>query len=427
MHMARALTRAGAVTAALVVCLATQAVTTSPTASGASQADPVDGAHVAVSGALRPTTSGIDATRLAVFVEPDERQQRRLEVGDTVTMLELPASTVTRTGNSYAVSVDPNTLPAEYVSDTGLVAFTVVGLGADNQHRGLTHASARRVTAPGHSDATWVSPDLPPAAQAAAAQDRLAAAPRGATVAAEHAPAHAAVHSNLEVRRASAARVRGDRQAAEMTTTDAALGSETTTASASYASASLQQISERMTTIGTTYPVGRTVARMQFTSGRATTTGVALWTGVGWEQEGTLATDAGFGKKWPNYGGARSYRVQIRYGKYSWCSAKYGFCETEWKPMLHTGQTGRNNLSSRPNFQTCRRVDSGEWWRDDTSGSAYKYGAGVKFKNVIGINLSSKRQYSSSNKIWYDIAGAKRLCGNGRVPALASKLMERFR
>lgn len=85
--------------------------------------------------------------------------------------------------------------------------------------------------------------------------------------------------------------------------------------------------------------------------------------------------------------------------------------------MLHTGQTGRNNLSSRPNFQTCRRVDSGEWWRDDTSGSAYKYGAGVKFKNVIGINLSSKRQYSSSNKIWYDIAPSACAATAGSPPS----------
>jgi len=183
----------------------------------------------------------------------------------------------------------------------------------------------------------------------------------------------------------------------------------------------------RSTTIGTTYPVGKSVAHMEFSSGRTTTTGVALWTGAGWNQEGTKSTDANFGKRWLNYGGARSYRVNVKYGKYKWCSYKYGSCETEWKPMYHTGGTGHNDLSSRPGFGTCQKVDAGPWWRSSSSGSAYSYGAGVKFKGKIGIDLSSRRQYSSGNKLFYDIKGLKRMCGNGRLPGVASKVMERFR
>lgn len=60
--------------------------------------------------------------------------------------------------------------------------------------------------------------------------------------------------------------------------------------------------------------------------------------------------------------------------------------------------------------------------------SAYSYGAAVKFKGAIGIDLSGKRSYSSDSWIIYEVAGNnKRLCGNNDWPDYAGKVMERFR
>ena len=70
-------------------------------------------------------------------------------------------------------------------------------------------------------------------------------------------------------------------------------------------------------------------------------------------------------------------------------------------------------------------MTAGKWSRDKSNGSAYSYGAGVKFKSLIGINLKVTRNYSSKQKVIYRLKKERRLCGNNNPPAYASKLMAR--
>lgn len=71
----------------------------------------------------------------------------------------------------------------------------------------------------------------------------------------------------------------------------------------------------------------------------------------------------------------------------------------------------------------CAPVDKGVVWkRYQSNGNAYSYGAAVKFANVIGMDLSGKKQYSSHHTIDYSIKGSnpKKLCGKGLLHDLVT-------
>jgi hypothetical protein len=58
----------------------------------------------------------------------------------------------------------------------------------------------------------------------------------------------------------------------------------------------------------------------------------------------------------------------------------------------------------------------------------HTYGESVKFADLLGINLSISRQYSSEQKLLYRIRGTKKeLCGSNAWPSKAGKIVERYR
>ena len=398
--------RAVMAVAVLLLAGATQA-SKSPTELTAAAGAPVTPAHLALQGPIGGHGSG-GALQLNVFLEPGAEAMANMQVGETLRVLELSPEAVTQSGNSFAVAVDPGSIPDGYVSDAGLVTMLVTARDASGETRGMTTSTVRRAQT--HDGAyAWIDPDVPPGQRAEVALTRMAQ--EGAEQGASDPGYQAAIRGNLSMRPRTPAPPPFEND-----------GSDEVSA----AGTTLLDTSVRSTTIGTTYPIGTTKATMEFTAGKSTTTGVALNAGGYWKQDGTKSTDAGFGKEWLLSGDRRSYRVNIRYGKYRFCMETYGWCETTWEPMNHTGGTGHNVLSSAPDFKHCQGVDAGPWWRRDSGGYAYSYGAGVKFKSVINIDLSSRRQYSTGNKLLYDIPRERRMCGSNADPALASKVMERW-
>lgn len=78
----------------------------------------------------------------------------------------------------------------------------------------------------------------------------------------------------------------------------------------------------------------------------------------------------------------------------------------------------------------CSNVNRGVVWkRYQSKGKGYSYGAGVKYEEVIGIDLSVEKQYSSNHTLYYHVRGAKKkkLCGNNDYPSRAGKMVERRR
>lgn len=186
----------------------------------------------------------------------------------------------------------------------------------------------------------------------------------------------------------------------------------------------------RWTTIATSYPLGRSTARLDVGGSRGGRYGIAFGFGDGtFKAGGTRFSEGGWSFDWPASSVARSYRVQVNYHKYE----KVGLCDgppIQWRPHIETGGVSTNASGiTRPSWNRyCAPVPRGTWARVRTDGKSYFFDAAVKFAAIIGIDLSGEKTYSSHHKLVYNIAGrAKKLCGNNDYPALAGKLVERLR
>jgi len=189
----------------------------------------------------------------------------------------------------------------------------------------------------------------------------------------------------------------------------------------------------RPATIGTTYPVKNDVAWMSVSSSQGASYGVAS-SGTakfsGFTVSGTRFIQSGWGFKWAASGAQRSYRKGIKYQLMEKKCYGTGYLEPPkfiWRPYSETGGTSQNKGLTRPNWKNCEGIAKGTWWRDSDKGHAYQYGASVKLHNVIGIDLSIKRNYSDNQKFAYDLKKPRRLCGNNDDPAHAGKVMAKVR
>lgn len=193
----------------------------------------------------------------------------------------------------------------------------------------------------------------------------------------------------------------------------------------------------RSTTIATSYPIGESTSWVTHNEDKASesTLGIAMgYAGddgeVKFKANGTKFTSSSWAGEWDPSGNMRSYRIQVNYhhtviGQGCHGSVYY------WKPHIETGgaSTNRDGLS-RPDWNTycAGQPRNYTFHRTDVSGNAYEYGAAVKFKSVIDIDLSIKREYKGSQALhYYFSSGVKhRLCGNNDYPSMAGKMIDRY-
>ena len=71
-------------------------------------------------------------------------------------------------------------------------------------------------------------------------------------------------------------------------------------------------------------------------------------------------------------------------------------------------------------------MSAGQWWRGRERGTDYSLSYGVKIKDVLGFDMTSRRAYSSGSKLYYDLPVRRRLCGNNKEAGLAGKIRERY-
>jgi hypothetical protein len=127
----------------------------------------------------------------------------------------------------------------------------------------------------------------------------------------------------------------------------------------------------RWATIGTTYPVGRSTARMVV--GASYGIGASLSSSHGsWEASGSRHTESGWSKEWLPLADSRSYQKQLEYFKWKY-EYLASFCNHyHWIPNTETGGTASNPGISRPEGwrHFCADEDPGPWSRHLSSGSA---------------------------------------------------------
>jgi hypothetical protein len=329
---------------------------------------------------------------------------------DSYALFPLPEADVHISGDEFEVFIDPTSIPLQYFGSEGLVDFDVYAEGDETGWVSSTTARAVRLAA--DPDPVWVDPvESSPYLPAA----EPSPSPRGGI---------SSVVPTLD-----------DEELNEPEFEDDGVSSNQF-AEATYEKGSCFYVPNeatrvRSTTIGTSYTVGdNSTAYLDISSNLGGTYGVAFKAaadGAEFVADGSKFVKSGWGKTWDPYNGSRSYRKDIEYRSYDYTCGGITIGQA-WRPTTETGGTGHNNGITRPNWTKCVNVDTGPWWRQNDDGYAYSYGAAVKFASVIGIDLSASRQYSSTQRLTYVVAGNdKKLCGNDdHWPAKAGKIMMKW-
>lgn len=115
-----------------------------------------------MTGAIAESTD-VDVADLAVYAKPEDAIQAEIQLGQSMHYYRLPDSAVSLAGDHYTLSVAPQDLPENTVSDSGLVTFQVVALDPGSTRRGSPrHRPARSTTASaGRSGQTrWPRPTV---------------------------------------------------------------------------------------------------------------------------------------------------------------------------------------------------------------------------------------------------------------------------
>lgn len=392
---------------------------------------------------------------LSVDVLPTTEAMGAVPEGESLDVYRLSASNIVLNGLKYVVSLDPTTLPTDYIDADGIATFQMSATNLLNGNLLTTFVSARAIrldagSAPVWTDAVGSSGDVssqsaseggddggvPEYSAKVASSDessaaRLARIPIATSVKRKDVkPTRVGPMGELDgtgsgpVPKSKQSKVAGATTAAETTTGNCTVGPGPRITKVAGSS------SLRYATIGTTYPVGSSTGGMTVSSSKGAEYGIAASVSGSygtWSVSGSSFAQSGWSKEWLGITSSRSYQKQVQY--YKW---KYEYLDSRCNhyhqiPYTETGGTASNTGIDRPSWTTwCTHEDPGPWWRDNSDGSAYAYSAAVKFSSALGIDLSIKRNYSTSSKVGYNIVGTTRqLCGNNTWPSNASKLMER--
>jgi hypothetical protein len=369
-------------------------------------------------------TESLDESSILVTIDPAEETLKGLAVGDSFQPWAVPTSAIRTSGDELAVELDPETIPEKYVSQAGLVSFSVDVVDASGR-TAHTATSLRRVSVDGAIG--W--------ADSMTSVDISGYGSHGvATVAPQDLGLSTAGDEVVQALREGLPRLRttlvAPERGAQVKPLLAAL-SQVASEPAVQMDCRYLARSDRWATVGTSYPLGDDhKSWLTHSSSTSSTFGVAVTSpSQGWHESGSRTVGDNWSADYKPTKWKRSYRIEVRYQKYR-CTLTSGiWVKDEWKPVYETGGALTNSLPSYPNFPTenCVRVLGGvEWGRGTERGNDYTLSYGVKIQEVLGFDMTSTRAYASSGKLYYYHPNSgRRICGNNAVATRASKMMAR--
>lgn len=385
-----------------------------------------------------------DFAHVTVSIEPTSEAEAGMSVGDTLALAEVPEESVLVRGRTLRLLVAPEDVPAEYIDHNGGVTFTVDA--TDEKGELWTSGVSVQMVVDEGGQLAWVDA-LSPSALAAAARpgsvphSRAKQVPPGHDVASDGAELPAMVSLGKP-----ATEARPGVTPAEAAARDSLGESDLRLAGHGHTSTTKLLATKRVwTTVGTTYPLGASTARVEFRGWEGHSMGVATSVSSSygsWEQTRLKKTTDEWGYVPLMSSAMRSYQLEMSYGRYKvWydCFRHHTYCKVkyEWRPRWATGGHRPVTLSTRPGWKRKEYCTSwtgaGDWYRQASGYNAYSYSAGVKLKTEIGIDLGVSRQYSkeqgNSAKHHYFIRNGnpKIMCGDNHVPARSGKQVERYR
>ncbi|WP_167002532.1 hypothetical protein [Mumia sp. ZJ430] len=357
-----------------------------------------------------------DVESVAVYVDPSDGQTAPPDI--EAPMVELRDAEITTQGEQFTVRMNPAEVAASSVSSGGVINLQIIGSSSSKSWQ--THTSVRVVAVEGQEGAAWADVDD-------TADPALTLAPASTTR-----PSTSASSRAVEIAEPVAVNGAGEIRAASVLPTSMYVDPVGAAAARSGCKGVWRdEYKTPWVTIGTTYPTDDATGTMSITSSSGASYGVALSVmteGGGWHESGSSFASGGWAKEYLPKKASRSYQIQVRYRKWELICSVPGMItrrETYWRPINEVGGAISNTGIKRPNWTRCAVVDPGPWHRFSSKGKEYKYGSAVKFKSVVGFDLSISRQYTKESRLTYNLRRKGRMCGNNGDPAVAGKVMHK--
>lgn len=343
---------------------------------------------------------------------PNEETLTAMAEGTTFNLLPVARSSTSGDGE-FTLEVDPDDIPAGYISDTGQVDLTVIGWNGD--HVGEHAVSVTAVQMDGRDqfvDPLGLDPLHNDPAVERTAASRLVV-PAGGLPATAAAPVAIDVAANDE-------QVDAPDGAADKPWTECS----TTLLSRYY----------RYANIGDGWPQdsGQTSSfEFQGTQSSTLQTAYDISTDSGgWTRGGSVTRSAGFGQIWGKSSAGRYFKIRTEQGKYkkvcyivSGGSKSYSHTKYEVRTIRLTGGTDQATSGFEPAWKYCENIAAGTWRRVSSSGKAYTHSYGLDISGIVGFDVTSKSQYDTSNELRYHQATNRyRGCGNNDWIGHASRV-----
>jgi hypothetical protein len=342
----------------------------------------------------------------------------------------LPGSSYSVEGGRLTLELDPADVPKRYVDGGGLVTVQIDYADPQGDRAGSAMRTVRAISTSGVRG--WIDPDanLPSLAKAprsllpAVAKREVAEAAglrASRTARALLTPAAPSLRLKVEKVAAQVRPVAGFRLGTRTVARDPIGG----VPKCRY----LNKWTKRWGTIGTSYPLKGSKSWLTYTSSSSSSFGIAVSLyGGSFKASDTRTLGDDWGQNFVKRNFNRSFRVQVRYRLQRCTTAQGKETSRRWVPQWETGGTWAYRLGAAPShFKKCVVIASGSWFRGSTRGRDYALSYGVKFKDVIGLDLTTKRAYSNGARLYYDNPHRRRVCGNNDDPSRASKVRERRR
>ncbi|GAA3822309.1 hypothetical protein GCM10022403_064760 [Streptomyces coacervatus] len=350
----------------------------------------------------------LDRARFTLRADLPATETADLTDGAKVDMLKLPTTGISTTGNSFTVAVAPADVPDRYVGSNGLVSLELEIYDPQTDSYAWTTQSVRLVG--GEPAATRF-------ATARSWTDPLAS---GRTPTARSAASRA---PEVKVHLGKAPK---GLKAALLPRTDTCTITKTGQ-------------NDAWATIGESFPAApgfgtkRGTAWMTHRNGSEVTFGAAITTdGTKWSASGSasVANTKGFDFQWdPDTNPNIAYRTEVRYFKYTYdCGGV--IINRRLKAVSETGGVKTIHVDANPPHWLSRAnctfdMPAGTWTK--TTGKTYSNSGGVKISSVIGIDLSTSRNYTTGSTLSYKMdAGHDSLCGNTDKPGYAPKVQQYY-
>lgn len=373
-----------------------------------------------------------------VFVIPPESDD--LDVVDSsADYLTLDDAETTMVGDGFEVGISPEDVPGEYASEHGVIdVFVAVTTSSGTE---IGSVSAQAVIDPSDPETvTWVDPSNVDASDDQSDLDAPSGTAAARAITLDPASAPAASSGSLVsvipdvVQVTEETSSTDDESLDRPGATDSHVATNTAVGPTTTCSDTYKKSKVVNTVVGTSYPVSGATGRIVISKSSGGNYGLALSsTGTGsWTKSSVrFRKTTGWSASFAASKAQRSYRIGVQYKQYKVSCLYVGpavvirKAHYEWRPTAETGGATYVDRLKRPNWTKCTPLSPNvEWSRKNSSGRTYSHSTGVKFKGLIGIDLQTSREYTTTSKLVYkNSSKTVKLCGNNDWPSNASKVM----